>query len=290
LLVPILTGIKKNVTYFSWFCLTLTLRKHLEYKLLGEIFMKYTIKKLAELAGISTRTLRYYDQINLLNPSEVNENNYRIYDEKNVNKLQQIMFYRSLDFPLSKIKQLLDDPSFSRLQALTDQQKLLLAKQAEINTLLTSIDKTIKDYYGEIKMTDTEKFEAFKKERLSENETKYGSEIREKYGEKTIEKSNKQFANMSEQDFDKMQTTEKNLIKNLVELKQHPDLDSELAKAVYQEHKQWLEFAWPNYSPETHRGLVDMYLADERFAKYYDDKAKTPVVQLLRDVVYHYTN
>jgi len=84
--------------------LTLTQRKALNSDLLGELFMKYTIKKLADLAGISTRTLRYYDEIDLLNPNEVNNNNYRIYNEKNVNKLQQIMFYRSLDFSLLKIK------------------------------------------------------------------------------------------------------------------------------------------------------------------------------------------
>ena len=251
--------------------------------------MKYTIKKLAELAGISTRTLRYYDQINLLKPNEVNENNYRIYDEKNVNKLQQIMFYRSLDFPLNKIKQLLDDPSFSRIQALTEQQQLLQAKQKEIDTLLTSIEKTIKEYRGEVKMTDTEKFEAFKQKQLSENETKFGQEIREKYGEETVKKSNQKYANLSESDFEEMKELEKELIKNLVALKQHPDLDSELASQIYQEHKQWLEFTWPKYNPEAHRGLVDMYLADDRFAKYYNDKAQVPVVQLLHDVVYRYT-
>jgi len=251
--------------------------------------MKYTIKKLAELAGISTRTLRYYDQIDLLKPNEVNENNYRIYDEKNVNKLQQIMFYRSLDFPLNKIKQLLDDPNFSRIQALTEQQQLLQAKQKEIDTLLTSIEKTIKDYRGEVKMTDTEKFEAFKQKQLSENETKFGQEIREQYGEETVKKSNQKYANLSESDFEKMKAIEKQLITDLVELKQQPDLDSKLAAKIFQEHKQWLEFAWPEYNMSAHRGLVDMYLADDRFAKYYNDKAQTPVVQLLHDVVYRYT-
>lgn len=63
--------------------------------------MKYTIKKLAEIAGVSKRTLRYYDQIDLLKPNELNKSNYRIYNEKNVNQLQQILFYRALGFPLS---------------------------------------------------------------------------------------------------------------------------------------------------------------------------------------------
>ena len=110
--------------------------------------MKYTIKKLAELAGVSTRTLRYYDQIGLLKPSEVNENNYRIYDEKNVNKLQQILFYRALDFPLNRIQKLINDPNFSRLQALKEQQLLLKSKRDELESLLTNIDATIKDFQG----------------------------------------------------------------------------------------------------------------------------------------------
>lgn len=251
--------------------------------------MKYTIKKLAEMTGITTRTLRYYDDINLLKPSEVNENNYRIYDEKNVNKLQQILFYRSLNFPLQEIKKIMDDPNFSRIDALKQQQQLLLQEQEKINTLLTNIDLTIKDYQGEIEMTDTEKFTAFKKTKISENEVKYGAEIRQKYGSKTIEQSNQKFSKLSEVEFQQMQTVEKTLIDDLVALKQHPDLDSQLAQKIYQEHKQWLEYTWPSYTKEAHRGLVDMYISDARFGDYYDKKANMPVVQLLHDVIYEYT-
>jgi TipAS antibiotic-recognition domain. len=86
-----------------------------------------------------------------------------------------------------------------------------------------------------------------------------------------------------------MQTLEQQLIANLVELKQHPDLNSQLARDIYQEHKQWLLYTLPNYTAQIHRGLVDMYLGDERFAKYYNDKAQTEIVKLLHDVVYQYT-
>ena len=251
--------------------------------------MKYTIKKLAEMTGITTRTLRYYDDINLLKPSEVNENNYRIYDEKNVNKLQQILFYRSLNFPLQEIKKIMDDPNFSRIDALKQQQQLLLQEQEKINTLLTNIDLTIKDYQGEIEMTDTEKFKAFKKTKISENEAKYGMEIRQKYGSKTIEQSNQKFSKLSEVEFQQMQSVEKTLIDDLVALKQHLDLDSQLAQKIYQEHKQWLEYTWPSYTKKAHRGLVDMYISDARFGDYYDKKANMPVVQLLHDVIYEYT-
>lgn len=251
--------------------------------------MKYTIKKLAELAGISTRTLRYYDQIGLLKPREINKSNYRIYDEKNVNKLQQIMFYRSLDFPLAKIKEIMTDPDFSRLKALKDQRQMLLNKQSEINTLLTNIDLTIKNYSEETKMADTDKFKAFKQQQIDNNENEFGKEIRAKYGEEAVTKSNEKFGDLSEKDYQEMQSLEQQLVNDLVDLKKKPDLDSELAKKVYQEHKKWLGYTWSTYSKESHRGLVEMYLNDDRFSKYYNDKAKTPVVKLLHDVVYHYT-
>ena len=269
--------------------MTLTQREPLESNLLGELFMKYTIKKLAQLAGVSTRTLRYYDEIGLLNSSEINENNYRIYNEKNVNKLQQILFYRSLDFPLSEIKQLLDDPDFSHLKALKEQQSLLLEKRNQVDALLTNITNTIADYQGEITMTDSEKFAAFKKEQLEKNETEFGNEIRQNYGTDMVEQSNKKYGQLSKEDFDQMEKMESQLIADLVTLKQNPDLDSALAKKIYQEHKSWLQFTWPKYTKEMHKGLVEMYVSDDRFAKYYNDKAKTDVTTLLRDVILHIT-
>ncbi|MQS76694.1 MerR family transcriptional regulator [Companilactobacillus halodurans] len=251
--------------------------------------MDYTIKKLAQLAGVSTRTLRYYDQIGLLKPSKINDSNYRIYNEKNVNKLQQILYYRSLDFPLIKIKQIMNDPNFSQVQALKEQRELLLKKQHEVNSLLANIDQTLKNYDGEIKMTDSEKFAAFKQEKITDNETKYGHEIRDKYGAEMINDSNEKFDSLTENDFNEMKETENNLISDLVKLKIKPDLDSALAKQIYQEHKKWLNFTWTNYTKKAHRGLVDLYKNDERFKNYYDSRAGTDVVQLLHDVVYHYT-
>ena len=252
--------------------------------------MKYTIKKLADLAGISTRTLRYYDEIDLLNPNEVNNNNYRIYNEKNVNKLQQIMFYRSLDFSLLKIKQILDDPEYSELEALQEQQRLLLAKKRQVEALLMNVNKTIKNQQGEVKMDDMEKFSAFKREKILENENKYGEEIRENYGEDNVDKANKVLNNLTKEDYQTMNNIEAKMIDNLVEFKKNPKMDSSLAKTIYQEHKDWLNYTLPKYNKQIHRGLVDMYLADTRFTKYYNERADCDVAKLLRNVVYHYTN
>ncbi|WP_125566747.1 MerR family transcriptional regulator [Companilactobacillus insicii] len=250
--------------------------------------MEYTIKQLADIAGVSRRTLRYYDQIDLLKPKYNSRNNYRIYTENQVNQLQRILFYKALEFPLSKIQLLMKDDSYSELSALKEQQKLLLLKKQDIDSLLTTIDKTIKDRQGDLTMTDTEKFAAFKNAKLQENEDNFGSEIRQKYGDETIEKSNKKFMNLSQNDMKDMENLEKDMFANL-ELVNSDNLDSPEARKVYEDHKNWLSYSWPHYNSEAHRGLVDMYLADDRFSKYYNDRAGKQVVQLLHDVVYHYT-
>ncbi len=81
--------------------------------------MKYTINKLAKLAGVSTRTLRYYDEIGLLRPARMSSNGYRVYGQKEVDRLQQILFYRELGVPLEEIKKILSSKEFDELDRLS---------------------------------------------------------------------------------------------------------------------------------------------------------------------------
>lgn len=252
--------------------------------------MEYSIKELAELTGVSTRTLRYYDQIDLLKPYKKTESGYRVYSEAEVDKLQVVLFYKSLAFELSEIKQLVTDPNFSVIDALKEQCQVLLAKQQNINDLLTTISVTIQDYQGGKTMNDQSKFEVFKKQQLQNNEEQYGQEIRQEYGDKVVDEANKQYSSMTSDQYQQMNELESELIKHLKELKQAGgDVNSSLAKQVFEEHQQWLQFSWPKYDKSMHRGLADMYLADERFGDYYNKKANEPVIQLLHDVIYNYT-
>ncbi|WP_040983119.1 MerR family transcriptional regulator [Oceanobacillus jeddahense] len=250
--------------------------------------MKYTVKQVADMSGISTRTLRYYDQIDLLKPAKHSDSGYRLYEEKELNRLQQILLYRSLGMKLEQIQSVLDDPTFHTLTALKEHQRKLEVEKEKINQLLATVKKTIQYTKGEIKMTAEEKFEGFKKERLEENERLYGEEIREKYGKETIEKSNKKFMDLSEADFQEMQRIEDELFKKLEQLTTTKDLEVPEAKEVYELHKKWLMYSWPNYSAEAHKGLVQMYLVDERFAKYYNSRAGKEIVSLLHDAVVKY--
>lgn len=252
--------------------------------------MEYTIKKLAEIAGVSTRTLRYYDEIGLLKPCRINSSGYRIYGEKEVDILQQILLYRSLDIKLEDIHNIITNPNFDICNSLNEHRKNLISKKNQLDKIILTVEKTIEYKKGEIEMTNKEKFEGLKKEKLKKNEERYGEEIRNKYGEKTINEANKKFLNMSEEDFNEMSRTEESLFNGLLEVYETQDMESEVAREVYENHKKWLSFTWPSYSKEAHIGLAEMYVADERFAKYYNDKAGKKVVNILRDIINKYAN
>ncbi len=144
--------------------------------------MEYTIKQVADISNVSVRTLHYYDEINLLNPARVNNSGYRIYGTKELDQLQQIMFYKKLGFKLEEIRTALSNKEFSNEAALKQHYQQLRTERDNINLLLDTIEKTLKYYKGEIKMSETEKFEAFKKMQIEENNVNYGQEIQEKYG------------------------------------------------------------------------------------------------------------
>ena len=139
--------------------------------------MKMKIKQVAELVGISVRTLHHYDEIGLLTPEETTDAGYRYYSEQNLETLQQILFFKELDFPLKEIKEILSDPSFDRQQALQLHRKLLLEKRERIDQMIATIDKTTQYVKGEIHMSNEEKFKGFN---FSHNPYE---EERENYGE-----------------------------------------------------------------------------------------------------------
>ena len=153
--------------------------------------MEYTVQKLGLMAGISTRTLRYYDEIGILKPARINSSGYRIYGQAEVDKLQQILFYRELGVSLENIKDIVNDPSFDCLKALGEHREKLIEKRKQLDLLIANVDKSIASLERKISMTDPEKFEGFKQKIIDDNEKKYGKEIRAKYGDEQVDRSNK---------------------------------------------------------------------------------------------------
>lgn len=250
--------------------------------------MEYTIQKLARLAGVSTRTLRYYDEIGLLKPARINSSGYRIYGQNEVNLLQQIMFYRELGAQLETIKEIINDPNFDRLEALQEHLEKLIEKRKQIDLLIENVKKTILHEEGRIQMSDKEKFEGFKRKLVEENEAKYGEKVRKRWGEEALKASNQKVLNMSREDYEKATKLAEEVNNTLAEAMETGDPGSEIAQKCADLHKQWLIYFWKEYSKEAHAGLAQMYVDDERFKAYYD-KIKPGAAEFLRDAIHIYT-
>ncbi len=236
--------------------------------------MEYGIRELSKLAGVSARTLRYYDEIGLLKPLYVSEAGYRFYGEGEVALLQQILFYRERGFGLKQIQQILYRPDFDIMDALEEHLSELLERRKRVEALIRTVKQTICQVKGECKMSDTEKFEAFREKAVRENEEKYGGEIREKYGDEDVDAANQKVLNMSEAEYDRFQRLEEDVklrLKEAVALGVKPD--SERAKEIVLLHKEWLGMTWKQYTRDAHKGVAHMYVCDERFRRYYDEEA-----------------
>ena len=250
--------------------------------------MEYTVQKLGRMAGVSTRTLRYYDEIGILKPARINSSGYRIYGQAEVDRLQQILFYRELGVGLDSIREIVTSPSFDRAKALREHREKLLLKREQLDLLIANVDKTIALTEGRTKMSDKEKFEGFKQKMIDDNEKKYGKEIREKYGNDAVERSNNKLINMTQEEYDAVTKLAEEQRAALAEAFKTGDPAGELAQKAADLHRQWLTFYWDSYSKEAHAGIAQMYVDDERFKAYYD-KEQPGTAEFLRDAILIYT-
>lgn len=250
--------------------------------------MEYTVQKLAKLAGVSSRTLRYYDEIGILKPARINSSGYRIYGEAEVNKLQQILFYRELDVSLDAIKIIVNSRDFDGAAALRDHREKLLERRRQLDLLLVNVDKSIRVAEGGTKMSDKEKFEGFKQKMIEENEQKYGTEIREKYGEEAVEQSYAKVRGMTEEQHREAERLAEEIRLALSDAMATGNAAGELAQKVAGLHKKWLMHYWGSYSGEAHANLAQMYVDDERFREYYD-KGQPGTAEFLRDAIHIFT-
>ncbi|MEY8350727.1 MerR family transcriptional regulator [Bacillus cereus] len=221
--------------------------------------MTMRVKEVADLVGISVRTLHHYDEIGLLIPDEMTDSGYRLYSNENLETLQQILFFKELGFPLKKIKEIIMSPSFDREEALTLHRKMLLEKRARLDKVIATIDKTIQHTKGEIEMTNKEKFEGFD---FSHNP--YEEEARARWGDEAVDKANKAAAGMTKE----KQEEFNNIYRKLAMLRHGVPHSKEAQYAI----QVWYEYLqnFGQYSLESFKGLGQMYVDDERFTKNID--------------------
>lgn len=250
--------------------------------------MEYTVQKLGKMAGVSPRTLRYYDEIGILKPARINSSGYRIYGGAEVDRLQQILFYRELGVNLEEIKEIITSPNFDRAKALRDHREKLLEKRTRLDQLIANVEQTIAQIEGRMKMTDQERFAGFKRKLIDDNEKNYGKEIREKYGDEAVDKSNKKMEGITREEYDAVTKLGNDVLDTLYAAFKTGDPAGELAQKAADLHRRWLSFYWDSYSKEAHVGVTQMYVDDERFKAYYDVK-QPGAAEFLRDAVLIYT-
>lgn len=233
--------------------------------------MDYSIRELSEMAGISARTLRYYDKIGLLKPADTRKSGYRYYGEYEVELLQQILFYKERGMKLDEISRIVHGDNFDIMSALSGHLEELKKEQERIAAMIAAVKKTIASMKGEIKMGDVERFEAFKKEMIDKNEETYGAEIRQTHGDTEVDESNKKMLNMSEEEYGRFIELGTEIIDELEHaVTEGISPESETGRKVVSLHKEWLSMTWPKYNVRAHQNLTEMYLADERFKQHYD--------------------
>ncbi|HGI3063615.1 TPA: MerR family transcriptional regulator [Streptococcus agalactiae] len=216
-----------------------------------------TVKEISHISGISVRTLHYYDEIDLLSPSFVGENGYRYYDDESLIKLQEILLFKELEFPLKKIKEIMDSPNYDRNQALLDQIRWLELKKQRLEEVI----EHAKSIQRGKNMSD---FTAYNQEELEA----FQEEARTRWGDTD---SYKEFENShSKNDFSMTSQAMSQIFKDFGQLKELSPTDEKVQKQV-QILQNYITAQFYNCTNDLLASLGIMYIQDERFQKSIDN-------------------
>lgn len=226
----------------------------------------YSVKQLAQLAGVSIRTLHYYDKVGLLRPARRAESRYRYYSKEELYRLQQILFYKELDYSLKDIARILDDPDFDLINSLRDHKRELMKRSGRLRQLLDTIDKTIlslKNKEGMI--TDEEIYAGFAKEEVPEIK----KEVAERWGADKLEATENNIRKMSKTEWAEVQQEGEEISRWLANLMHLEPSAAEVQRVVKEHHRYMNQFY--TIGIPAYRGLGNMYVTDERFKGYYEN-------------------
>jgi DNA-binding transcriptional MerR regulator len=225
--------------------------------------MAYTIKEIADLAGVTTRTLRYYDQIGLLSPSEVGGNGYRKYDHASLLRLQQIMFFRELDVPLKEIQTIMKRPDFALKTTLEAHRLALHGRRKRMELLIETLDQTIATLEGEWIMNDKEFFNGF-------DEAQYEEEARQRWGDSPkYKESTRKWAAYTSGQKEAIKQEMGAITRRMVGNAASTPGDQDVQRAVG-DYYAFLNDKFYACDVEFLRNLADMWVEDARFAVNYE--------------------
>lgn len=219
--------------------------------------------EVAKLTGVTRRTLHYYDEIGLLKPSGVTETGYRVYSESDLEVLQQILFFRELDFSLEDIRQIMQNPSYDKEDALQKQKELLLQKRERLDVLISLVNKTLK---GERDMS----FSQFDASRIEETKRKYAQEAKRRWGDTAAyaeyERKEKKRDAIQKRAMD----DEGEAILSEFGRKRSSAPDSREVQKLVEKWQAYVSDKYYTCTKEILSGLGKMYVGDERFTRYID--------------------
>jgi DNA-binding transcriptional MerR regulator len=244
--------------------------------------MSYSVGQVAELAGVTVRTLHHYGQIGLLVPQDRNGAGYRRYADEDLQRLQHILFYRELGFSLEDIATILDRPGADTGEHLRRQRELLGQRISRLQTMISAVDKELEARTMGIELTPEEKFEIFGPNYSQDYET----EAQQRWGNTPAwEQSQARTARFSKQDWVEVKKSGDELNRRLAQaMTAGTEPNSPAAMDLAEEHHRSIEVFYDCPYP-MHRGLGDMYTSDERFTRTYDQLAPG-LAQWLRDAIH----
>lgn len=226
--------------------------------------MTYTINELAKLSNVTTRTLRYYDQLGLLTPAQIGNNGYRYYNRENLLRLQQILFFRELDVPLKEIRNIIDRPNFDLVEALQTHRKALVQRAERVKTLIETIDETIASFKGEWIMSEKDYFEGF-------DENQYAEEAQQRWGHTPqYAESQKKWGSLSKQEKEALKVKSAELTARMVGNNPNAKPEDPDVQAAVAEYHAFINDNFYRCDVAFMRGLADMWEADPRFAANYE--------------------
>ncbi len=226
--------------------------------------MKLQIKEFAELTGVSVRTLHYYDEIDLLKPSYVDkQNGYRFYDENSLERMQEILFYRELDFSLKSIAEILASPNYDKQKALAEQKRLLTLKKARLERLIAALEQAEK---GEITMS------AFDNSEYENARQKYEDEAKQRWGDTDAYKESRaKTADYSKDKWNDVLGGLNGVFVAFAACRNGGDsADSETAQRLVKKLQEYITANFYHCTDDILAGLGQMYVCDERFKQNID--------------------
>ena len=224
-----------------------------------------SVGEVSALAGVTVRTLHHYDEIGLLSPNARSEAGYRLYSYDDLARLQEILVWRALGFSLAEIQVMLDDAAYDRVSALRRQRALVEQELERLGGLVHALDAALQATENGTRQKDTTMFDGF-------DPSEYEDEARERWGHTdAYRESARRTASYDQAEWASIKAEFEQLVSDFAELLQAGEAaDSQGARAVAERHRQHLTRWFYPCSPQMHRGLGEMYVADQRFARNYE--------------------